>query len=108
MTYWVYILASGRHGTLYVGVTNALERRVYEHRSKALGGFTAKYDVSRLVWMQGFDDVNSAISFEKRLKRWRREWKVRLIEGDNPHWHDLYLQITSAGPLHPELQVRRS
>ena len=92
MTYWVYLLASRRHGTLYAGVTNSLERRILEHRARQTPGFTRKYSVDRLVWYAGFGEVTSAISFEKRLKRWRRDWKVRLIEEDNPHWDDLYLQ----------------
>jgi putative endonuclease len=90
VSYYVYILASRRHGTLYVGVTNSLERRVWEHREKVAAGFTKKYDVSRLVWWRGYDEVTEAIHFEKQLKRWRREWKIRLIEAENPDWGDLY------------------
>jgi len=92
MTYWVYILASRRHGTLYVGVTNSLETRIAQHRAKAAPGFTRTYGVDRLVYYQGFGEVGEAIRFEKRLKRWRRDWKIRIIEEDNPHWDDLYLQ----------------
>jgi putative endonuclease len=92
MTYWVYILASRKHGTLYVGVTNSLERRIAEHRAGEVPGFTQKYGVKRLVYYCGFGEVRPAIGFEKRLKRWRRDWKIRLIEEDNPHWDDLYLQ----------------
>jgi len=101
LTYWVYILASSKHGTLYVGVTNSLERRIAEHRDKVHPGFTAKYGVVRLVWFQGYGDVTQAIGFEKRLKRWRRDWKVVLIEEDNPHWDDLYVAMMapSPGPL---------
>jgi putative endonuclease len=95
MTYWVYMLASGKHGTLYVGVTRSLERRVSEHKAKIFSGFTAKYDVDRLVWDRDFGEVSEAIAFEKRLKRWRREWKVQLIEADNPDWHDLYIDTMS-------------
>ena len=89
-SYFVYILASGQHGTLYVGVTNNLERRIAEHRAKEVAGFTKKYGVDRLVWWTGFGEVTEAIAFEKKLKRWRREWKVNLIERENPHWGDLY------------------
>jgi len=89
-SYFVYILASGQHGTLYVGVPNNLERRIAEHRAKEVAGFTKKYGVDRLVWWTGFGDVSEAIAFEKKLKRWRREWKVNLIERENPHWGDLY------------------
>jgi putative endonuclease len=102
MTYWVYLLASGRHGTLYVGVTNSLERRVAEHKAKQVRGFTKTYAVDRLVWHQGFGDVHDAIGFEKRLKKWRREWKVRLIEAENPNWDDLYVgMMTPPNPIHP-------
>jgi putative endonuclease len=92
MIYWVYILANRKHGTLYVGITNSLERRIAEHRAKVYSGFTAKYGVDRLVFYQGYSEVTVAITFEKRLKRWRRDWKIRLIEEDNPHWDDLYTQ----------------
>ena len=92
MTYWVYILASRKCGTLYVGVTNSLERRIAEHRAREVEGFTKRYGVDRLVWYPGHGEVTAAIGFEKRLKRWRRDWKIRLIEEDNPHWDDLYLQ----------------
>ncbi|WP_374469143.1 GIY-YIG nuclease family protein [Phenylobacterium sp.] len=103
MTYWVYMLASRRHGALYVGVTNSLGRRVAEHREKAVPGFTRRYAVDRLVWSRAFQEVAEAIRFEKRLKRWRREWKVRLIEADNPHWHDLGHALLDEGPLHPDI-----
>ena len=88
--YYVYILASGPRGTLYVGVTNDLVRRVYEHRSDVIGGFTAQYGVHRLVYFEIYEDVREAIAREKRLKRWRREWKVELIERQNEDWHDLW------------------
>jgi len=90
VTYWVYMLASRRYGTLYVGVTNSLSRRVWQHREGETPGFTKTYGVRRLVWFQGFGEVSDAISFEKRLKRWRREWKIQLIETENPLWADLY------------------
>jgi putative endonuclease len=102
MTYWVYMLASRRCGTLYVGITNSLERRISQHKDKTFGGFTAMYGVDRLVWFQGFGDVTRAIACEKRLKRWRREWKVNLIETDNPHWNDLYIDMMAVpGSIKP-------
>ena len=92
-TYWVYILASGRNGTLYVGVTNDLARRVAQHRAGTGASFTRKYGVTRLVHAQPFEDIAYAIAQEKRLKNWRREWKLALIERDNPEWRDLYEDI---------------
>ncbi|MGE5157270.1 MAG: GIY-YIG nuclease family protein [Gemmatimonas sp.] len=88
--FYVYILASKIGGTLYIGVTNDLIRRVAEHRLKAVKGFTEKYDVVRLVYFEQFDDPENAIRREKRLKKWNRAWKIRLIEGNNPNWDDLY------------------
>ncbi len=92
-TYYVYILASKRNGTLYVGVTNDLIRRVYEHKHDLIGGFTAKYKVHTLVYYEHTSDIRSAIEREKRLKKWRREWKIKLIESMNPQWHDLYEEL---------------
>jgi putative endonuclease len=91
--YWVYILASGKHGTLYIGITNDLVRRVYQHKEKTNKGFTSRYGVDRLVWFQGYDDPTSAIEREKELKKWRREWKINLIEQANPNWEDRYPEI---------------
>ena len=105
-TYWVYILASGKYGTLYVGVTNSLERRVAQHKARETPGFTNRYGVDRLVFHQGFGEVTEAIRFEKQLKRWRRDWKIRLIEEDNPNWDDLYLQMMALPPLHPDLRTK--
>jgi putative endonuclease len=93
-SFWVYILASKIGGTLYIGVTSDLVRRVYEHREKAADGFTKKYDVDRLVYFEQFDDAESVIRREKRLKAWNRTWKIRLIEESNPNWIDLYYQIS--------------
>ena len=90
MTYYVYLLASRKYGTLYIGVTNDLIRRFYEHRSKLVDGFTRCYDVDKLVWFEVYDDVLSAIAREKELKKWRREWKIRLIEEQNSNWMDSY------------------
>ena len=92
--YWVYILASGKHGTLYIGVTNDLVRRIYQHKNKPIKGFTSHYNVVHLVWFEGYDHPTFAITREKELKRWRREWKINLIEQDNPNWDDLYDEIT--------------
>jgi putative endonuclease len=92
-SFYVYILASRIGGTLYIGVTNDLIRRVYEHRSKLIESFTEKYDVVRLVYFEQFDDPENAIRREKRLKKWNRAWKVRLIEENNPNWDDLYPSI---------------
>ena len=93
MAYFVYILASQRNGTLYVGVTNNLVRRIHEHREKLIEGFTSQYNVTRLVWFDQTVSVEEAIAHEKRLKRWRREWKIELIEKTNPNWDDLYESI---------------
>jgi putative endonuclease len=92
--YWVYILASGKHGTLYIGVTSDLVRRVYQHKNKIIKGFTSRYNVKLLVWYEGYDALTSAIEREKELKKWRREWKINLIELDNPNWDDLYESAT--------------
>ena len=85
----VYILASGRYGTLYIGVTSDLPTRLYQHRNGAVPGFTSRYCVHHLVRFEMFEDMISAIAREKQLKRWRRDWKINLIEADNPQWIDL-------------------
>jgi putative endonuclease len=92
--YYVYLLASGKHRTLYLGVTNDLVRRIYEHKTKTVRGFTARYDVNRLVWFECYDDPATAIAREKELKKWRRDWKIALIEDANPDWDDLYNSIS--------------
>lgn len=89
-TYYVYILASQRNGTLYTGVTSDLARRMWEHKEGTVEGFTKKYDVKILVWYEVYNDVNEAIAHEKRLKRWNRKWKLESIEKNNPTWKDLY------------------
>ena len=91
--YYVYLMASRKNGTLYLGVTNNLVRRIYEHKSKAVPGFTARYNVDRLVWFECYDDPINAIEREKELKKWRRIWKIRLIEETNPNRTDLYDDI---------------
>jgi putative endonuclease len=93
MPYYVYMLASKKNGVLYIGTTNDLVRRVYEHKTKPVQSFTSRYNVSLLVWFEVYDDPLNAISREKELKKWRREWKVELIEANNAEWHDLYASI---------------
>jgi putative endonuclease len=90
VSYYVYLLASGKHGTLYVGVTRDLIRRVHEHKTKAVPGFTSDYGVDHLVWFETYDDPANAIEREKKIKKWRRDWKIRMIEETNPEWVDLY------------------
>jgi putative endonuclease len=92
---YVYILASDRNGTLYIGVTNDLVRRVSEHREEAAEGFTRRYGVKRLVHYEQFDDIRTAIQREKSLKRWSRAWKIELIEQANPEWDGLYPTIVA-------------
>jgi len=93
--YYVYVLANRIGGTLYIGVTNDLVRRVHEHRMKLAEGFTKKHRVARLVYFEVFDDVENAIVREKRLKKWNRAWKIQIIEENNPDWNDLYQEIAS-------------
>ncbi len=93
MEYYVYILASKKHGTLYIGVTNDLIKRVFEHKNDLVEGFTKKYSVHQLVYFDQTGDVNSAITREKQIKKWRRQWKIELIEEKNPDWDDLYLDL---------------
>ena len=91
--YYVYILASSRNGTLYIGVTNDIARRIYEHKSGFVSGFTSNHNVKRLVHVETFDHPSDAIRREKRLKEWQRNWKVALVEKHNPFWRDLYQDI---------------
>lgn len=89
----VYILASQRNGTLYIGVTSALVKRTWEHRNDVTEGFTKKYNVHRLVYYELHGDMAAAIAREKQLKKWNRTWKLRLIERHNPTWHDLWEDV---------------
>jgi putative endonuclease len=89
----VYILASKRNGTLYIGVTSDLVRRIWEHKNNIVEGFTKRYNVHRLVWYEMHESMESAIAQEKRLKNWRRKWKLELIESNNPNWIDFYDEI---------------
>jgi putative endonuclease len=87
---YVYILASRRNGTLYIGVTGDLPTRIYEHKIGAVRGFTRKYDCKYLVWYQAFDQLDAARQRELQMKEWKRAWKLRVIEEMNPDWDDLY------------------
>ena len=89
-TYYVYIMASKKNGTLYIGVTNDLIKRVYSHKNDLVEGFTKKYGIHQLVYYEQTEDVKSAIQREKQLKKWNRNWKIELIEKMNPNWKDLY------------------
>jgi putative endonuclease len=90
MAYHVYILASRKHGTLYIGVTNDIARRVWEHRQGHGSKFVQKYRVTHLVYVEAHEEIEHAIQREKTLKEWQRAWKIQLIEQDNPEWEDLY------------------
>ena len=96
-SYFVYVLASGVNGTLYVGVTSNLLRRVDQHRRGVADGFTKKYGVHRLVYFERYGDIRDAIRREKRMKLWKRAWKVRLIEKENPEWRDLFEEVVESG-----------
>jgi putative endonuclease len=88
--FFVYLLASAERGTLYIGVTSDLPKRISEHKNKTVPGFTARYGVDRLVWYEAHDNAEAAILREKQMKEWKRDWKINLIERHNPHWVDLY------------------
>ncbi|QDP73180.1 GIY-YIG nuclease family protein [Legionella israelensis] len=90
---YVYILASKRYGTLYIGLTSNLIKRVWQHKNKCVPGFTSKYNVTVLVYYEIFNDITLAAAREKRLKEWKRQWKIELIEKMNPDWRDLYHEI---------------
>lgn len=89
----VYILASGRNGTLYTGVTSNLVQRIWQHKEAGTDGFSEKYSVKTLIWYELRDSMESAIPREKRIKKWNRQWKIRMFEAMNPCWNDLYPQI---------------
>ena len=93
MAYWVYILASKRGGTLYIGVTNNLVRRVYEHREGLAESFTKRYGIKTLVYFEPHETIATALQREKNIKHWSREWKIDLIVASNPEWRDLYEEI---------------
>jgi putative endonuclease len=94
VSFWVYILASRRNGTLYIGMTDDLVRRSWEHRTGAVPGFTRKYGIKMLVWFEQHDTRESAFQRERQLKKWNRAWKLRLIERFNPSWKDLADELT--------------
>lgn len=93
MPFYAYIMAADRNGTIYVGVTNDLVRRAWEHRNGVVKGFTEKYGVHRLVYFEAFDDVRNAIQREGNIEHWSRKWKLALIEEKNPQWRDLFDEI---------------
>jgi len=92
-SYWVYIISSDRNGTLYVGVTNNPVRRIWEHKHQLMEGFSKKYEIHHLVYFEPHESPESAITREKQIKKWNRQWKLRLIEEKNPKWNDLYKDI---------------
>ena len=94
-TSYVYILSSGRNGTLYTGVTNNLVRRVWEHKAKLVQGLSSQYKIDKLVYYEEYQDITMAIQREKHLKKWLRKWKINLIEKNNPYWQDLFDQIST-------------
>ena len=98
-TYYVYMLASGFNGTIYVGVTNNLVHRVAQHRAHLVEGFTKKHNVTRLVWYEQHGSIDHAIQREKRIKRWRRDWKIALFSETNPRWEDLYPTLAPHTPF---------
>ncbi len=93
--FFVYMLANARNGTLYIGVTSDLVKRIWEHREGLADGFTKKYSVKQLVWFESHVDAVSAITREKQLKKWNRAWKINLIINENPNWRDLYDEISA-------------
>nr|WP_321231186.1 GIY-YIG nuclease family protein [uncultured Psychroserpens sp.] len=93
--YYLYLLASKKNGTLYIGVSNDLERRMFEHKNKLVEGFTSKYNVDKLMYFESFQYVNDAIQREKNMKKWKRQWKIDVIEKDNPNWEDLSVDWNS-------------
>jgi putative endonuclease len=103
----VYILASRRHGTIYIGCMTGLPKRIYEHREGLVRGFTRKYGVKRLVHVETYHDISDAIVRERRMKEWQRAWKVRLIERDKPDWQDIAVTLLGFEPLGPESPRRR-
>ena len=94
---YVYIVANKRNGTIYIGVTSNLTKRVFEHRNGLIAGFTKRYGCKMLVWYDAYDDLDEARLSEKRMKKWNRAWKLRVIEERNPHWDDLYPKLAGTG-----------
>ena len=102
----VYLLPSDRNGTLYVGVTSDLVRRIWQHRTHAVEGFTSRYGITRLVWFELHDLMESAIQREKRIKKWNRAWKMRLVDELNPSWRDLWPDISGLSPTSMDSRLR--
>ncbi len=98
----LYILASRKHGTLYTGCTTELPSRIYHHREGLVPGFTRRYGVKRLVYVETYHDISDAIVRERRIKEWRRSWKIQLIEKENPFWEDLAVSLLGFDPLPPD------
>jgi putative endonuclease len=95
MSYYVYIMTNRKEGSLYIGITNNLARRAYEHREKLVSGFTQKYNLHRLVYYETYQTAQEAIQREKNMKEWKRAWKTELIETMNPDWRDLYEELAN-------------
>ncbi len=95
MNYYVYMTSSKPYGTIYTGMTNNLSRRIWEHKNHVAKGFTDEYQVHRLVWFEQHSTAENAIKREKRLKRFKRDWKIELIEADNPNWDDMFNAVAS-------------
>ena len=91
--YYVYILTNKKNGVLYIGMTSSLIKRIQEHREKLVKGFTEKYNIHKLIYYEQTEDISSALAREKSLKKWNRNWKIQLIEKENPNWEDLYFNI---------------
>lgn len=94
----VYILSSNKNGTLYIGVTSNLLQRIWQHKHKVIDGFSKKYNLTMIVYFEFHETMENAIIREKQLKKWKRQWKLKLIEEKNPNWHDLYHEITGCLP----------
>jgi len=94
MAYYVYIICNKRNGTLYTGVTSDLIKRVYEHKHKLVEGFAKQHAIDKLVWYEPHEDIHAAINREKLIKKWKREWKLELVDKSNPRWNDLYDNLT--------------
>jgi putative endonuclease len=92
-SYYIYILSSSKRGTLYIGVTNNLIRRITEHKKEINNGFTSKYHIKDLVYFEQTDNIESALQREKQIKKWNRQWKIELIEANNPKWNDLFSDL---------------
>lgn len=91
--FFVYMMASQKNGTLYIGVTSDLKKRVWEHKNSVVEGFTEKYEAHRLVWYEAHGNAESAITKEKQMKEWKRDWKIKRVEEENPNWNDLYDRV---------------